>query len=232
MAALWSDLKRSADAAARSAAELDDAIEAAVETALRERRDLFPRARSLEARRLQRLAAQALAKDLQRSPFEVVAVEAQHELSLAGLPLRLRIDRVDRLDGGALAIIDYKTGEAKRRDWALPRPLAPQLLAYALVLDDAPLAAIAFAQLKPGDCKLVAEPAKDMGSAAGNAKLAELREAWRRELLELAAGFVAGDARVDPRDGGSTCRYCDFSVLCRVHEQALVAQDEEADDES
>jgi ATP-dependent helicase/nuclease subunit B len=232
MAALWSDLKRSADAAELSPIELDEAIAAAVEAALRDRRDLPPRTRSLEARRLQRLAAQAVARDLQRAPFEVIAVEAQHELNLADLPLRLRIDRVDRLDGGALAIIDYKTGEAKRADWALPRPLAPQLLAYALVLDDAPIAAIAFAQLKPGDCKLVTEPAKDMGSPAGIAKLALLREAWRRELETLASGFVAGDARVDPRDGETTCRYCDFSGLCRVHERTLVAQDEEAGDES
>jgi ATP-dependent helicase/nuclease subunit B len=41
-----------------------------------------------------------------------VAAEAWGESVLAGVTLYGKADRIDRLDGGALAIVDYKTGKA------------------------------------------------------------------------------------------------------------------------
>jgi hypothetical protein len=53
---------------------------------------------------------------------------------------------------------------------------------------------------------------------------------WRRELDALGAGFAAGEARVDPKELLSTCRYCDLQPLCRVHER-LSALGDEGEDE-
>ncbi len=57
-----------------------------------------------------------------------------------------------------------------------------------------------------------------------------LMAAWKTELESLASGFAQGDARVDPKKGYATCRYCGLQPLCRVHERlsALAEGDEEA----
>lgn len=227
MAALWRELGTQAAAAALTPAARDAAIARAIDTALDE---TFPtqasadaRQRALEARRLQRLLAQSLEQDLARPPFEVVAVEAQHRLELGALPLTLRIDRVDRLAGGAELVLDYKTGRALRKEWALPRPLAPQLLAYALAREAAIPGGIGFVQLRPGDCQIITEPKSPPGAAE---TLLALRETWRQELTRLADAFVAGTATLDPRDGAQTCERCGLQMLCRVHERPRPAADE------
>ena len=57
-----------------------------------------------------------------RPPFAVEATEVQAEVTLAGVSFRLRLDRVDRVSGGA-AIIDYKTGlTLPPKAWFDPRP--------------------------------------------------------------------------------------------------------------
>ena len=43
---------------------------------------------------------------------QVLAVEQRGEAIVAGVQLAGRFDRIDRLAGGGLAIIDYKTGKA------------------------------------------------------------------------------------------------------------------------
>ena len=42
---------------------------------------------------------------------------------------------------------------------------------------------------------------------------------WKREAESLGAAFVAGKARVDPKNGLETCRLCDLQTLCRVYEK-------------
>src|SRR5262249_59442345 len=80
-------------------------------------------------------------------------------LSLGGLEVRLRLDRVDRLADGGIAVIDYKTGRAVAPPrWFDPRPQAPQLGLYALAWRAAfpslPVRAVAYAQVKRGDMRL------------------------------------------------------------------------------
>ena len=46
-----------------------------------------------------------------RVPFTVLETEEKTSVSIAGLTLNLRLDRIDRLNDGSLLVIDYKTGD-------------------------------------------------------------------------------------------------------------------------
>ena len=80
-----------------------------------------------------------------RPGFAVTNIEWPLPLDIAGLTLTLKLDRVDALDGGGHAIIDYKAGMAAApATWFAQRPRAPQLGLYALALKaDSPGAAVA-----------------------------------------------------------------------------------------
>ncbi len=163
--------------------------------------------------------------DLARPPFDVIAREERRVLQVGPLTLNGRIDRVDRVPGGT-AVIDYKAGESGRSDWNGDRPREPQLPLYAVSLPD--VVAVAFANLKPGRVAYqgLARDAEAMGMVRpakkdqGAEEWQALLDGWRDTLGGLAAGVAAGDARVDPRQGQTTCDYCGLQVLCRRDELA------------
>ena len=145
-------------------------------------------------------------------------------LELAG-----RIDRLDRLASGGHALIDYKSGRPTPNAWSGERPDDPQLPLYALSAGE-DIAALAYAKLQPGNMKF-------MGFARAKEFVAQAKDwdallkGWKKELDALGAGFAAGEAHVDPKNGLATCRYCDLQPLCRVHERigALGAEQEEGE---
>jgi len=180
----------------------------------------------LEVERLEALLLEWLAVEARRSAFVVAAREQATELPLDRLQLRLRVDRIDRLPDGGRIIIDYKSGEHRVGEWLGERPAQPQLLLYGIAEPDG-LAALAFARLRPGDCGFtgLGESAvapgveTDIPAAVRQHSPARdwvaLNREWRVALQQLAARFVAGDARVDPRSP-TTCARCGLQALCRV----------------
>ena len=68
---------------------------------------------SATARRLARLLDKWLREhEAKRVPFTVEATEKKlDEVSVGGLKLRLRADRIDALENGQRLLLDYKTGE-------------------------------------------------------------------------------------------------------------------------
>ena len=61
------------------------------------------------------------AYDRPRPSFAVIGIEKGLPLALCGLQVSLRLDRMDALDDGGVAIIDYKTGRTHRaEDWFEP----------------------------------------------------------------------------------------------------------------
>lgn len=200
-------------------------------------RTLSPRFAAVEQARLRRLLRGWLELERTRAPFTVEACEAKHETQIGGLRLRLRVDRLDRLADGRHLILDYKTGAARLGDWSGERPDEPQLPLYA-VSAATPVAALAFAQLRPGAHGFVGagseagllpglKAASELGAAAGESGWNELLARWRHELEALVAEFAAGEARVDPKRAQS-CQTCDLHALCRINESQpwLEAEDD------
>jgi ATP-dependent helicase/DNAse subunit B len=225
MKALWADLRGSGGLGS----DCGPAIARAAHTAVADAAIEEPFA-TLERRRLEKLAREWLDVERERPPFEVVATEEKRKLAVAGMELNGRIDRLDRLEAGGHALIDYKTGTPTPNSWKTPRPDDPQLPLYAVGATEE-ITAVAFAKLRTGDMKYMGfsdgadripgvKPAKDW-----DALLAD----WKVEVESLGADFANGDARVDPKKGLQTCRQCDLQPFCRVYERVNVLQEDEGD---
>ena len=203
----------------------------------------------LEAQRLTELVSKWLEYEAGRWPFVVVNTEVNSDVAIAGLALKLRLDRVDRLNDGSLLVIDYKSGDVSPGAWELPRPEDVQLPLYAGFAVDPgeELGGLVFAKVRPGK--------NEFAGRVGNAQATLLRNLsagsnlikvpftveelldWRDCIEQLAEDFVAGKAEVDPRDYPETCERCDLQSLCRIQEREALfeaendGEGEEAEDE-
>jgi ATP-dependent helicase/nuclease subunit B len=183
---------------------------------------------ALEAQRLQGLLQEWLQLEQQRGEYAIRALEQDIVLDMAPLEVRLRVDRIDQLPDDSDVIIDYKSGRCSVNDWLGDRPAKPQLLLYALGdnsnQDKPPVAGIAFAQLRPRDCKYVGAGVEEFapGIKTDMEKFSQEGETWQsltqhwQELLQgLAAEFINGEAAVAPATPAA-CNYCGMESLCRV----------------
>ena len=149
-----------------------------------------------ESMRLIRTMTAWLEHERERAPFVVEAVESEATLAIAGLRLQMRLDRVDALADGGIAIIDYKGGLADHpgRWFDAKRPRAPQLGLYALahraMAPEVAVRAVAYVQLRP--------------DSIGAVGLAADARAWPA-LTEIGAlrGVVAGMDAMDTTVDGS-----------------------------
>ncbi len=232
--AVWKTLGTHERLAQLADAKLQKVIAAAVGEAIassaRRRPFTFTRRfTTIERERLERLVQEWLALERDRAPFAVLGSEPQRHLRVADLEIDARMDRVDRLADGTLAVMDYKTGDPKVRDWFGERPKEPQLPLYSLygVAADE-VGAIVYARVKRGACGFHGlsqgadalpgvEALADSKQAAEHGSWAQLQQRWRQTLERLARQFGEGDAAVDPRES-QTCRQCSFHPLCRIHE--------------
>lgn len=231
----WEDLDGLAALQALDHDALGQRIAAAASAAVEElvarhRAILAPAARRLEAQRVGRALTRWLELEARRARFAVEDRESEVTMTFEGLELDGKIDRLDRLPDGRVMLIDYKTGRASRSAW-LPgaRIVDPQLPAYAVSMPSAP-AAIAFARIRPDDMRFEGLADGDTGTP-GVVPLAdarhgyreldswqELLSAWRGHLDALALDFMAGHARVDPRDADA-CATCHLHALCRIRDR-------------
>ncbi len=247
LAALWRELETHERLCALSDPELarliGRSVRGAVEPEARRRPQTFTaRFSALEQERLRRLLHDWLALEKARAPFRVVACEHRLSVTLGGLGVEARLDRLDETADGQRVLIDYKTGPADPKSWFGERPDEPQLPIYALASPE-PVAAVLFARLKPGETGFrglaatagIAPGAQVLGQHRLTAALgswAGLLGQWRATLEALGAAFRAGDARVDPKTLYETCKYCALTALCRIHERAApLVEGEDAGDE-
>jgi len=195
----------------------------------------------LEKRRLTRLVTAWLDFESTRIPFEVLKTEAERTITLAGLNLKLRLDRLDRLSDESVLVIDYKSGNVTPKSLDLPRPDDVQLPLYAgFALDEGQdLGGLVFAKLRPndlafagfiGNAKANLLPDLTNRNSLVNAPLtAEKLIDWREAIEQLAKDFLAGRAEVDPRDYPKTCERCGLQTLCRIQENRIAVEGESDD---
>lgn len=178
--------------------------------------------------RLEGLIEALLALETQRAPFTVEACERAREVILGGGRFQLRIDRIDAVEGGGFAILDYKSGASRAPRWNGNQIRDPQLLAYRLAEAELNVQALAnvsltggqarFAgkasrsKLLPGVTGLGLDPNKVPADQIDAAWQVEL-ERWSMGLTRLAADYIDGHAPVQPAQ--DVCRHCHLTILCR-----------------
>jgi len=139
LAAIWTELGHSQALGRMSASDLEALVDAHLDhllpAALPTHR--YPRlVIESERARIGRLLVAWLQHEQRRSePFTVLAHERAAEVMFEDLPLRFRVDRLDRVDtaeGSRYLILDYKTGrDVKPGGWQADRLREPQLPLYA-----------------------------------------------------------------------------------------------------
>ena len=164
----------------------------------------------MERQRVAGLLREFLRVDVARGPFVVDSVERKVDFAEDGVRLELRIDRIDRLPDGSVAIIDYKTGAEKTFLTRQGEPKEYQLVAYACALDET-VAALALANV---DSRSVvfhgvhASDTQDWSDALAR---------WSDTVRIACAEITRGDVRLDRRQSADDARA--LNLLTRFTER-------------
>ena len=208
-------------------------VRGAIQTAmpLRARESMPQRYLDLEEARLLNLVTEWLDFERTRVPFNVLDTEQRTSVTVAGLPLRVRLDRIDRLIDNSLLVIDYKSGSPTPTSWDLPRPDDVQLPLYSTFAfpgDANEIGGLVFAKVRAGELEFTGKvrdaKATLRSKISGNSNLVkkpltpDQLSAWKQYIEDLALAFLAGRAVVNPRAYPDTCDSCGLQALCRISE--------------
>ena len=202
---LYQDLPSAAALRDCDDATLRGNVASAVEGALRRHErnsdSVLIRLLTLERERLEKLLEAFVRLDRERGDFEVAAVEGELEFRHGPLSLKLRFDRIDRLPDGGVAIIDYKTGKAKKllkRDGSVDEA---QLFVYAAACDE-PVLALALANIDTRETGF-------SGAGRGYSdedEWPQLLSDIGQEISRACDELIAGDVRIIERQGAASAR--------------------------
>jgi probable DNA repair protein len=194
-----------------------------------------------ETLRLERLIANLLDVERSRASFTVEVLEARREVGIAGGQFEFRIDRIDAIEGGGYAILDYKSGEPRSPRWNGEAVRDPQLLAYFMAERGRNVQALANVSLTNGRATFSGKSSHKgllpgvnglPGMNPNKVPPEQIAAAWEMEtgrwlhgLQMLAAAYIAGRAPVQP--AADVCRNCHLTTLCRRIELANAAPEGE-----
>jgi DNA helicase-2/ATP-dependent DNA helicase PcrA len=136
---------------------------------------------------------------------QVLSTEKSFQFPVEGIVVKGRVDRVDRIDGQRVVIVDYKTGTPKT-DADARRSL--QLSIYALAarqLWDYLPERLVFYNLETADEVSATRTDKELQAA-------------QERIAEVARKMAAGEFDPTP---GFHCRSCRFRALCPATEEQL-----------
>lgn len=166
---------------------------------------------AMEKRRVASLLLSWLALEAKRTePFEVIAAEMPAEAVLGGLPLKVVIDRIDRVDtefGPRHLLVDYKSKTTvSPREWNTDRLTEPQLPIYSAVvgangLGISTVDGIGFGHVVTDPdfyvrtswaMAVLDKPVRGSDWEANSVAWDSQQRAWRERLADLAESFVGG----------------------------------------
>ncbi len=139
-----------------------------------------------------------------RGSVDVVGAEISFEFNLGAQKIKGRIDRLDRIAGNAVRVIDYKTGSPKTPRYTEE---SLQLSIYAMgarVMGYVPQELV-FLNLKGNEQVVTTRSAAQLDKT-------------RQRIEDAARGIAAGEFA--PRTG-QHCQWCDFRRLCPATEQRV-----------
>lgn len=187
-----------------------------------------------EKLRLERLIEALLKRESMRPSFSIDQLEARREVWIAGGRFDVRIDRIDAIEGGGFAILDYKSGESASPRWDGDKLRDPQLLAYLVAEQGRDVRALVNVSLTRGRAKFIGKASRKgllpgvngvKGLNPNKVPAEEIDVAWHSELDRwvqglalVAASYLAGEAPVEP--AADVCRHCHLTILCRRVELA------------
>jgi hypothetical protein len=180
----------------------------------------------LELDQLQRVLRALLQAEAERAPFVIRAAEREALITLGPLTFNVRVDRIDELVDGTIAVVDYKTGErATGSDWFGERlrdaqvPLyaahAPERV-HAAVVTRLSLPDVRYFGFWPGDT-FPGRPSR----AAHSDPDAQI-DLWRTQVALLVAELAAGDTRIFTADYEDAAGA--YAPLTRVFEQLALTR--------
>jgi RecB family exonuclease len=139
-----------------------------------------------------------------RGSVDVIDAEVGFTFPLNGRQVRGRIDRLDRIEGNRVRVVDYKTGAPKTQEYA---DGSLQLSIYSM------------AATKMGfePAELVFINLQDNESVITHRTQVQLERA-ERKIQDAADGMAAGRFDAKP---GPHCRWCDYARLCPATEQQV-----------
>jgi superfamily I DNA/RNA helicase/RecB family exonuclease len=146
-----------------------------------------------------------LAAERQKSRPEVLSTEQEFKIQIGLATVVGRMDRVDRIAGEHVAIVDYKTGKPRSQEDA---DESLQLSIYALAAHD-----------KWGyqPDRLVFHNLEDNSAASTTRSDLQLKET-RAKVEEVAAKIAAGEFEAKP---GFQCSFCAYRNLCPATEKRV-----------
>ena len=194
----------------------------------------------LEHERLYKLIAAWLQHEKELGvSFKIVDCEAEKKVHICGIEITLKIDRIQQLENGALAFIDYKTGqEPKMSSWDETRITEPQLPTYASFwaafgADDAQInsqvSSVQFGWVKIADHAFIGVSTDNFETDPDKRKpkflqaftdWQSLLNHWKASIEAIAQEIKMGEAAVK-FNHENDLMYCEVLPLLRLPERQL-----------
>ncbi len=163
-------------------------------------RDLYERDGCEQLRRF-------LRSDLARPAGEILNNERFFRADIGGAVVKGRMDRLERIEGNRVSVIDYKTGKPKTQDIA---DESLQLSIYALAAKSMGLVADSLVIVNLTNCTSIESQRSEHQLRGEEARVSK-----------AAANIAAGNFEANP---DSHCRFCSYRNICPAKEDLTLIQ--------